>query len=227
MRIKSTIRNLLRNPMSEWVLWAIKKLLLEFKNPTLAIGYLSTVNRCRFGKYNTVLEYTSLSNVEMGDFSYIASNSTLKNVVMGKYCSIAPNVKCGFGMHPAHTYVSTHPVFFSALPQTKITFAEKNHFQELAPIKIGNDVWIGIDAVIFDGVNIGDGAIIGAGAVVTKDVPAYAVVVGVPAKILRYRFEPDEVAFLLRFKWWDKDFDWIKDNYLIFHDIKSFCKKVH
>jgi len=89
---------------------------------------------------------------------------------------------------------------------------------------IGNDVWIGTNAIIMDDITIGDGAIIGAGTIVTKDVKPYSIVVGNPAKHLRFRFEEDEINFLLEFKWWDKDLTWIEENYTKFHDIKSFVK---
>ena len=79
------------------------------------------------------------------------------------------------------------------------------------PTKIGNDVWIGANAIIQSGVTIGDGAIIGSGAVVTKDVPPYAIVVGVPAKILKYRFNKEQIKELLQLKWWNLPFDKIKN----------------
>ncbi|MBC7498177.1 antibiotic acetyltransferase [Candidatus Gracilibacteria bacterium] len=75
---------------------------------------------------------------------------------------------------------------------------------------------------ILDGVTIGDGAIIGAGSIVTKDVEPYAIAVGVPARVIRYRFEPDEIAFLLQFRWWDKDVTWMQENYKSFHNMKEF-----
>ena len=93
-----------------------------------------------------------------------------------------------------------------------ITFSANSYFDEFAPIKIGNDVWVGARAIILDGVTIGDGAIVGAGAVVAKDVPAYAVVGGVPAKVLRYRFEQAEIDLLEQLKWWNKDIDWLRKN---------------
>ena len=89
---------------------------------------------------------------------------------------------------------------------------------------IGNDVWIGLNATILDGVTIGDGAIVAAGAVVTKDVPPYAVVGGVPAKIIKYRFTESQIDFLLKFRWWEKDRKWIQQNYKRFQDIESFIE---
>jgi tetrahydrodipicolinate N-succinyltransferase len=77
---------------------------------------------------------------------------------------------------------------------------------------------------LIDGVTIGDGAIIGAGAVVTKDVPPYAIVGGIPARLIKYRFEPDEIEFLLKLKWWDKDLEWIKNNSKLFNNIKKLMQ---
>ena len=130
----------------------------------------------------------------------------------------------GLGKHPTRNFVSTHPAFFSSLGQSQVTFSTESVFEEFAKINIGNDVWIGARAIILDCVNIGDGAIIAACAVVTKDVPDYAVVGGVPAKILRYRFEPNEIKFLKEFTWWDKDISWLRENYYQLHDIKNFIK---
>ena len=88
--------------------------------------------------------------------------------------------------------------------------------------KIGNDVWIGEDVKILGGVTIGDGALVAAGAVVIRDVPPYTIVGGVPAKVIKSRFEPSQVEFLLKFQWWNKDEDWIKNNVEKFQDITQF-----
>jgi serine acetyltransferase len=90
---------------------------------------------------------------------------------------------------------------------------------------VGNDVWIGSGAIILDGISIGDGAIIGAGSVVTKDVPDYAIVAGTPAKVLKFRFTEKEILFLKNYKWWDKDINWIKENWKYFLDIGEFIKR--
>ena len=129
----------------------------------------------------------------------------------------------GLGKHPVH-FVSTHPAFYSSHKQF-ITFADKNdYFEEYEKVTIGNDVWIGTRVMIIDGVSIGDGAIIAAGAIVTKNVEPYSIVGGVPAKLIRNRFNDQDIEFLKKFKWWNKDFEWIKSNYYKFKNIELFIK---
>jgi acetyltransferase-like isoleucine patch superfamily enzyme len=130
-------------------------------------------------------------------------NARITRANIGAFCSIGPEVIIGgLGTHPTN-FVSTHPVFYSRLCQSGITFSSENLVEELKSVTVGNDVWIGARALILDGVTIGDGAIIAAGAVVTTDVPPYAIVGGVPAKIIRYRFSEDIISILLEWKWWE------------------------
>lgn len=219
---------MLKNPFSLWIYWLVRKIYFEKKyaKNKLKIGYLASVKACTFGKYNSLYDGASLGYVTMGDFSYASTNSRITNAKIGKFVCIGPEVICGLGKHPSRNFVSVHPVFFSPNRQAQITFATQSHFEEIVPIQIGNDVWIGARALVLDGVNIGDGAIVGAGAVVTRDVPPYAIVGGVPAKILRYRFEPDEIDFLLASKWWDRDIDWLRENASRFLAIEKFVEEV-
>lgn len=202
----------------------IKALFTEFVNrhKNLKIGYMTSTSDCVFGHYNTIQNYVAISNVEIGDYSYIGRGSRIGNTKIGKFCSIGPDVKCGLGRHPSQNFVSTHPIFFSTRKQAQVSFADKEYFEEFLRIDIGNDVWIGTNAVILDGIKIGDGAIVAACSVVTKDVPPYAIVAGAPAKLIRYRFNSEEIHYLLKHKWWDRDPAWIKENYRSFHDIKQF-----
>jgi len=147
------------------------------------------------------------------------------NTQIGKSCSIAQGTLIGGGMHPSKIFVSTNPVFYSTEKQCTETFADKMYFEETGRCLIGNDVWIGANAVIMDNINISDGVIIGAGSIVTKDVPSYAIVVGNPARFLRYRFEKKYIDFLLDFQWWNKDIKWLKENFKDFHDIEAFYAK--
>jgi acetyltransferase-like isoleucine patch superfamily enzyme len=144
----------------------------------------------------------------IGAYTYVRHGSTLGGVRwIGRYCSISSHVAIGGGEHPTD-WLSTHPFQYgdSSFVQRWSKPAEREHLDAPAQppgVAVGSDVWIGIRAVIARGVTIGDGAVIGAGAVVTKDVPPYAIVGGVPAKIIRYRFPPELIARLQRVQWWN------------------------
>jgi acetyltransferase-like isoleucine patch superfamily enzyme len=175
---------------------------------------LNSVNliNTSIGKYNKVYDSAKLTNVTLGDYSYISYNCHIANAMIGKFCSIGSDSRIGLGIHPSRKYVSTHPSFYSSGKQIPLSFVKKNKFKEFEEIFIGNDVWIGTRVTILDGICIEDGAIIAAGTVVTKNVPAYAVVSGVPAVVKRYRFNNKQIKLLLNLKWWDKGLEWIKSN---------------
>lgn len=147
-----------------------------------------------------------LHEVELGDYSYIAKNCNVSHCSIGKFCSIGPNFCCGLGIHPTEG-ISTAPMFYSTARQNGVTLCTENKVTESKKTFIGNDVFIGANVTVLDGVRIGDGAVIGAGAVVTKDIPPYAVAVGVPAEVKRYRFDEITIAELLESRWWDKGID--------------------
>jgi len=214
---------LVKNPLTVWFARLIKSMILEYKNKEkcLKIGYMSNAVNCEFGIYNTIYNEVILQKVILGDFTYIADNTKISRTEIGRFCSIGPNCMIGLGKHPSKDFVSTHPIFFSTLKQAQITFADKGYFDEFENIVIGNDVWIGANAIVIDGVKIGNGAIVAAGSVVTKDVPPYAIVGGVPAKIIRYRFEHETIKKLLELKWWDMDVESLKNNYKKFHNVKE------
>lgn len=168
---------------------------------------------------------------EIGAFSYVSSNCFLPNCIIGKYCSIANNVQVITSTHPSRQFVSTSPVFYSIQKQCGISFVEEKYFDEILltqgrSIIIENDVWIGSNVILMGGINIGNGAIIGAGAVVTKDVPAYAVVGGVPSKVIRYRFPDDKIKKLLASEWWNKPADWIKLHAQDFRNVDEFLDNI-
>lgn len=178
---------------------------------------------CCFGKNSKVYAPFFLHNVQLGDYSYIAKNCNISNTTIGKFCSIGPNVCCGLGKHPING-ISTSPMFYSTKCQNGATFSATDKYEEFQPISIGNDVFIGANVTILDGVTIADGAIIGAGAVVTKDIPPYAIAVGVPAKVIKYRFSQDRIESLLARKWWnDKGNNSLVAKY--FWDIDKFLSE--
>lgn len=166
----------------------------------------------------------------MGLGSYIGTNCNL-NATIGRFCSIANNVRCNPGTHPyKEPFATTSPNFFSLRKQTGDTFATKQMFEEFKlydkelnrAVKIGNDVWIGDSVFLVGGIEIKDGAMILAGAVVTKDVPAYAIVGGIPAKVIGYRYDEQTIDFLLRTQWWNNNIQWFKDNWELLCDLEKF-----
>lgn len=165
-----------------------------------------------------------LIDSSVDSYSYIAENSLISNSIIGKFCSIGPNFLCGYGIHPLNG-ISTAPMFYSTLKQNGITLSETNKIEERKLIIIGNDVFIGMNVSVLDGVTIGDGAVIGAGAVVSKDIPPYAIAVGNPIQIIKYRFTAEQISKLLTIKWWDFEGEKLKDVEKDFFDIDGFIEK--
>ncbi len=157
-----------------------------------------------------ILENCLILNSTINSYSYVGKNSIIQNTSIGSFCSIANDVFIGLGTHPTSLF-STSPLFYNSNNTFNIRLVDTDYaFDEYQPIKIGNDVWIGARAIVMDGVTIGDGAIVAAGAVVTKDIPNYAIVGGVPAKIIRYRFSAEKIEKLLKSQWWTSPLNNIK-----------------
>ena len=152
------------------------------------------------------------THIEVGAFTTFdgdVGDGRIRNLKIGRYCSVAKHVDIGLPQHPTN-WLSIHPrQYFDNYGNwsrhTGTNVSVKEFSGESGMTEIGNDVWIGDHVVIMSGVHIGDGAIVAAGAVVTKDVPPYAIVGGVPARVIRYRFSEDEVSKLLKMQWWDYD----------------------
>ena len=180
--------------------------------------------RSSLGKYNVIFDNTTICTSSLGSHTYVQKNSSVFNCKIGKFCSIAPNVHIGHGQHPIGR-VSTHPAFYSATQPLARTFATEDTFDPFRLITIGNDVWIGHSVLVMDGITIGNGAVIAANAVVTADVPPYAVVGGVPAKLIRYRFDESTVRKLDEIEWWNKSEEWLVENCRFFENPDEFLKR--
>lgn len=170
----------------------------------------------------------TLYGFEVGRYSYGYEQFYYQDVRLesiGSFCSIAPNVQVSPSMHPTK-YITTNPIIYyksrGFIPE------DRNDIWDVLNknVTIGNDVWIGTNVIIFGGVTVGNGAVIGAGTIVTKDVPDYAIVVGVPARILRYRFSPEQINSLNKIKWWDWSDEKIKQNIHLFTNNDAFFDKI-
>jgi len=149
-----------------------------------------------------ILESCLILNCSIKRYTYIGRQSIIQNAAIGSFCSIASNVLIGLGNHPVDLF-STSPIFYRKKNTFKLSLVDEDYdFSEYKPVFIGHDVWIGAKAMILDGVNIGDGVIVAANSVVTKDVPAYAIVAGVPAKVIKYRFSDEKIQKLKSLQWW-------------------------
>lgn len=154
----------------------------------------------------------SLNIKEIGKYSYSANTPYVasKETIIGKFCSLGNNIRLGHGNHPLNFLTTSPYLYFDALGFKDKEQISHNEYWDLKPIYVGNDVWIGDSVFIKNGVKIGDGAVIGAQSIVTKDIPPYAIAVGNPARVIKYRFTPEIIDKLLKLKWWDLDEEIIK-----------------
>lgn len=198
----------------------IKRVLLLFKTQIQSlfirsIAFTARVEYSYVSPKARVWSNCKIFHSSIGDYSYVGHNSRLTHAHVGKFCSLAGDGSYGMGTHSLD-HISTSSIFTSKRNGTLIKWTDKSMFEEYKGINIGNDVWIGTRVLVMGGVNIGNGAVVAAGAVVTKDVPPYAVVGGVPAKVLKYRFSEDVIQELENSKWWMLEDGILKENINLF-----------
>ena len=217
-----------------------KKYYLILKKRTLGrkkliLGKKIEVNKWTFleGK-NRVGDRSNIESSYLGYGSYIGSDCKLVNTHVGRYCSIASSVGVIAGNHPIDEYISTSPFFYSRDFGGGFSYVDNEFFQvyryadneKKYIADIGNDVWIGEGVKILNGIRVGNGVVIGAYSLVTRDLEAYGVYAGIPARLIRYRYPENVRKILENFKWWDKGEKWLFEHSSDFRHPKEFIKKM-
>jgi len=174
------------------------------EGPAPHIDPMASVVDCALGRWTRIGARTQMNEVVFDDYSYIVSDSSATYAEIGKFCSIARDVRINPGNHPtwraAQHHFSYRATSYELAEQDDADFFEWRRNDQ---VTMGHDIWVGHGATILAGVKVGTGAVIGAGAVVSKDVPPFAVAVGVPARVIKYRFDQALRERLLDLAWWD------------------------
>ena len=185
------------------------------------------VRDSRFGAYCEVGARSKVAESSFGDYSYVVNDADIIYSTIGRFCSIAAQTRINPGNHPLDRVALNHFTYRSSAYGLGEDDAAFFDWRRSHRVTLGDDVWIGHGAIVLPGVAIGTGAAVGAGAVVTKDLPPFAVAVGVPARVLRYRFPPEIIAALHRIAWWDWPHARLAEGLADFRrlDAAAFCRK--
>ena len=168
----------------------------------------AVLRNAKLGRFTEIKERVAFSDSELGDYSYVERQAEVIYARIGKFCAIASNARINALEHPIER-VSQHKITYRA-NEYFLGARLDGEFRERRRgklVEIGHDVWIGHGAIVKPGVRIGHGAVVAAGAIVTRDVPAYAIVTGIPANFMRWRFEPKISERIISLAWWDWEHD--------------------
>ncbi|MBO6771303.1 MULTISPECIES: chloramphenicol acetyltransferase [unclassified Thalassospira] len=191
------------------------------------IDVTATVVDCEMGVWTEVGPRTSMRETKMGDYSYVVNDSEIIYSDIGKFVNIAAHTRINPGQHPMDRASMHHFQYRSSAYELGDDDPAFFDWRREKRVTLHHDVWIGHGAIVQGGVTIGIGSVVGSGAVVTKDVPPYTIVTGIPASPLRPRFETDIIDALLRIQWWDWSHDMLRERLVDFRSlpVRDFCLK--
>lgn len=178
-----------------------------------SVGDNTRVDNSTLSDYTRIDRLNHIFNSKLGRYSYTGQGTVVMHTIIGKFSSISWGVTIGPANHD-YSLTTTHSFLYNQYDGLKKEAEAYNRFDNHC--RIGNDVWIGCNATILRNVSVGDGAVIAANTLVNKDVPPYSIVAGVPAKVIKYRFDKEIIDLLLKLKWWNWEREKIKDNYNFF-----------
>lgn len=185
----------------------------------------AVIENSYFGEYTEIKNFAHISDSSIDDYSYVSEFTQIANSQIGKFSNIASNVRINPGFHPYEMPCQHHLLYRKEMYGFGQNDEAFFNYRKIQKVEIGHDTWIGHGAVVMPGIKVGNGAIIGSNAVVTKDVPPYAIVAGVSAKILKYRFSKEIINSLEKIAWWDWTHEVIFERIDDLKDIREFVYK--
>jgi len=184
-----------------------------------------SISESELGRWTEVRHGARLNRSVLGDYTYLMERVQLDFTTIGKFGNIASDARLGPTNHPIDRPSAHHFTYRSAMYDLGEDDPSVFEWRADQPVEVGHDVWIGHGAVVLPGVEIGTGAVIGAGSVVTRDVEPYTVVAGVPAALIRRRFDPETAARIKATEWWEWDHEVLADRLTAFRDLESFLNQ--
>lgn len=204
----------------EIVVWKNARVLSSALLGNNSIGDFSTIRQCKFGRFVSVQRNCDIMRCEVDDYSIIEKNAVIHDAKIGKFCEISWHCSIGGDNHN-YKLPTIHHWYWNksfGFEEDASTIGGRNFMNKIQSedCVIGNDVWIGSGVTVNRKVHVGNGAILASGTVVTKNVPDYAIVGGVPGKVIKYRFDETTIKRLLAIEWWSWPYDVLKENRHLF-----------
>lgn len=193
------------------------------KEPTISTD--SILRDCTFGEFVEIGANNNIQESTIDSYSYTSENCQIIYSNIGKFVNIASYVRLNPGQHPSSRATQHHMLYrreMFGFGENDLSFFD---WRRETKVEIGHDVWIGHNVTIMGGVTVHDGAVLGSGSIVTKDIPPYAIAVGNPARVIKYRFEQRVIEKLQKISWWNWNHETLNDRIDDFNDIEQFIEK--